>query len=292
MKWILIVTFLESISASIDIEISTELDTINTKSNHKGELTNRTTNFELFGLSDDKLKSCLKTYMGRVPDKIFFNNSNPWYLYRKYGWKEIVKVVIPKYVDVTKIKKQRKSLKERFYYNTNVNKVNFSVSICEKVENSFRVSWNGPVGIEGIINYDIILATQNRASSFKFNASFGQDSQFTVPITLGHGFCANVTLVPGQLARAELTVDITTVGIQITYEAYLSGVVALAYDRPHNGHHFWAPNIDHVLYTCGTKNGITSEQYINISYYDNANLVFLDLNSGITVDAFRVPVSE
>jgi hypothetical protein len=78
---------------------------------------------------------------------------------------------------------------------------------------------------------------------------------------------------------AELSGGRGQMKVRATYDAYVTGMLAVNYNPKYRNHHFWAPDVGRVMQAAGLKNSVRSTQDVKIDYYFDATVILRDVEN-------------
>lgn len=82
----------------------------------------------------------------------------------------------------------------------------------------------------------------------------------------------SVLLEPGEKVLAQIVASRINAKVKIEYESYLTGEVALNYNTPHKGHHFWNWKVESILEQNKQMNSCITIEMISIELHCNMKL--------------------
>lgn len=230
-----------------------------------------------FGIGgDDDLKRAVEKYFGKRPNDAFLHSPTPWEdLYKRYGWPQTQTVLEPKKAEILEITSEPKIVATQTLTNESNLTASYSSKISEQVTNSVSNTWSSSsqLSFSQMIKYEIGFLGIGGGGETKvgFEQTWGKSETVSKETTVGMETGVTVELKPGESATVELVASSGKMRVRITYEAYLTGDVAVNYYPKYNGHHFHALPIGEVVSSIGSQKLQITED-IEIGFYSNAKV--------------------
>lgn len=236
---------------------------------------------ETFKLSDENLKSALKSYFGEKPDDVYLRSPTPWGdLYLTNEWKQVTRTLKPLKAQILTVKYQPSLVTSKVFNYTSSKPGHFKALIRQDVENTVASTWerSGELSANSNIEYgiDIKAMAVSGKATFSYNSRWGEDVLKSQKVTVGSEAAVDVTLNPNQTVTAELYATRGSMKVQIDYEATLSGSVAVNYGNLYKDHHFWSVDINKVMAAGGWNRSILSSEVIDLGFYADSKAVLRD----------------
>ncbi|CAK1549368.1 unnamed protein product [Leptosia nina] len=239
-----------------------------------------------FNLTDGNLKSGSESYFGRRPDDAFVRSPTPWGdLFKTFGWKQVSRTLAPKRGRILSKTSEPQIVMHQIFENNSTKSATFNVGISQSLQNTMRSSWSKSEGLSigQEINYELDFGFIDIGgkTSLVFSSVYGKSSEKSQTVTVGTASHMDIMLQPGQSVLAELRATRGTLKVEMEYEASLSGDVAVNYNTPYKGHHFWALSVDTVMNRAGLGNDMVSRQIVEVGFYANSQIVVYDRHSSV-----------
>lgn len=273
--------------ARIDVQISGKFDDNNMNIYLSGSDAGVITDQErtTFQLTDSNLKNGVQAYFGKYPQDTFVRSPTPWGdLYESFGWSEVVRTLVPKTGRIVKISSEPMVLLQQIFENNSSKPAMFNVGISQAVATTVSSKWTkgGELSIEQEINYEFdIEVAETGSRSLSYSSLWGETAEKSQTVTVGSSSAMELMLQPGQTVVAQLEATKGSMLVEISYEASLSGAVAVNYDDVYKGHHFWGLDVNAVMTHGNIKNMLMSKEVIEIDFYSNAKVVVNDSVDGM-----------
>ncbi|XP_047508726.1 spherulin-2A-like [Pieris napi] len=239
---------------------------------------------DTFKLNDRNVKTGVEAYFGGWPDDAYLRSPTPWGdLFKSYGWPEVRRTLVPKRGRILSMTSQPQIVMQQIFENNSSKPATFNVGISQSLQNTMSSSWsksedltiNSDIGFD----FDIDFANIAGKTSMVFSSSYGSSSQKAQTVTVGSSSHVDVLLQPGQSVMAELHATRGSLKVEMEYEASVSGDVAVNYNTPYKGHHFWGLSVEAVMNKAGLSDHLTSKQVIDVGFFTSSNVVVYDRKS-------------
>ena len=242
-----------------------------------------------FHLGQNIYRSILaEYYTGKKPDNTFIRYRTPWSnyffrenLFEKYNWKELTITVSKKNLEMIKGNINNELIVENILDNATDRMQKMTPRFVHSFENTFSVKWTKERSLAKAIGLGFSLGMSESSFSGNFaftdTYSFGYDESKTsserISIESGGMFevpantCTKVAMY-GKSAKIKAVIE---------YEVTLSGNMVVTYDKPYNGHYYWAIEINNFLNYLKIPNKRNINQEIELSYLFNTYNKISDL---------------
>jgi hypothetical protein len=279
-------------SGGLSIEIVAGMNKASSSVRASGVIKTPVTDSDLYGFGVSKIGHCLGVWSGHNPGKNVYTtyaNDTKHNLFRKYNWTPVSRTLKAKSAKILEITAKPTIIGTAD--NTNISDVEgtFHYSIHEDITNSATSSWNTSNSLKISKDIDVGVKVSGVGASSKteiaYTHSWGKGGSKEQKTTVGSGSDISVVLQPGQSATAELTSSKGSMKVEVTYEATLTGSVAVSYSEPtaqygktHGEHRFWQVPIETVFAGCavevpgGLSQTLTFKEIINVGYYSKSKL--------------------
>ncbi|XP_073965588.1 U-megalopygitoxin(8)-Mc8-like [Choristoneura fumiferana] len=241
---------------------------------------------ETFKINDYQLKDAMEKWWGDRPDDVFVKSPTKWDdLYTRYSWAQVQRTLRPVSAKVLRLtKKQEVITKKTFCNHSKKNKASYSGSIKQERETTASTTWTNShsFSVNQKIEYSVGLSevlSAGGSTSFGFTGSWGSGTTKSETMMVGSGIGVKVDLEPGQQVQSVLSASLGTLEIEVQYEATLSGRVTVNYSNKHNGHYFWAPDVNAVLNAAGLPTRLMSTEIIKVGFYADEQVTNHDFGS-------------
>ncbi|CAH4037438.1 spherulin-2A-like [Pieris brassicae] len=237
-----------------------------------------------FKLNDRNVKTGVEAYFGGWPDDVYLRSPTPWGdLFKSYGWSEVRRTLVPKRGRILSMTSEPQVVMQQIFENNSSKPATFNVGISQSLQNTMSSSWSQSedLTIHSEIGFDFVIDFANIAgkTSMVFSSSYGSSSQKSQTVTVGSSSHVDVLLQPGQSVLAELHATRGSLKVEMEYEASVSGDVAVNYNTPYKGHHFWGLSVEAVMSKAGMSDHLTSKQVIEVGFFTSSNVVVYDRKS-------------
>lgn len=245
----------------------------------------------VFGITDAALKDAVGKNFGQVPDDAYLTSPTPWGdLYASYGWPQVSTVVVVQSATVLGVTSQPTVVATNTFTNSSTQSGTFECGVTQSVENTAEESWSSTdaISVAQSISYEIgFLGTgAGGETSLSYEHTWEQGGSESETFAIGSTQGVSVPLAPGQSVEAVLSASRGTMQVEITYNAYLVGDVAVNYGDTYQGHHFWALDIGAVMSSGGIPNAKTYTETIEIGFYADATTILQDPQTNEVVSSF------
>lgn len=267
----------------IKISVTAATDANASKATATGSIQHIITDAErkTFNISDSSLKSAVGKYFGKNPNDAYLHSPTPWNdLYKTYGWSQVSTVLVPVRAEILGISSQPDILATKTFTNNSSIKGSFNTSISQDVSNTVSSNWStgGTLSISEAIevgvNFEVVSAKST--TTLSYSQSWGVGGSKSQTTTVGSSSGVSVELDPGQSIEAQLSASKGSMKVQITYNAYLTGSVAINYNPTYKGHHFWALPVSSIMASAGIKNSVQSTEVMDIGFYADGKVEIKD----------------
>ncbi len=203
-----------------------------------------------YGLDDiEKTKDELADLMGKRPDKAWYKNptkpSDRENMYTDFDWEQVTTHLKVSGAKVIKDPTVTQVMMSSFYVENNTGdivneKIKASVSYTDTVEHTSNKSSSFDVGVSEKIEVGIKIAKSTTNLHFDYNYTYGssvtESESHTIELSLETG----INLDPGESLLVEILCTQETDTLELEYSSYLTGGVALEYNKDYNGHRkYW-----------------------------------------------------
>lgn len=239
-----------------------------------------------FKLGGEALRNAAGKYFDKKPTNAYLKSPTPWGdLYKTYKWEQVKTVIRPVRQEIITLNANPTILKKsKLENNTKDTVTQHSVSISESVTNEASFSWQVggdlTVGSEIEVGADFAGIGAKAKASISYTAKWGVSDTVKKAVTVGSETSVAISLNPGQKVVATLGASRGELVARITYEASLTGHLAVNYDPSYRGHHFHARDIATVMEAAGIENKITWVQEIKLDYYSDSTVSVTDVENG------------
>ncbi|VAW77803.1 hypothetical protein MNBD_GAMMA12-1074 [hydrothermal vent metagenome] len=268
----------------ISIKIIAGKDKASSRVIAKGRITNIVNNSDRnsFRIGDSALKKAIRKYFGKSPNDAYVKSKTPWGdLYRKYNWPQVKRILRVKSARILSITSKPVILSKKRLVNNSKNKATFNTAISETVSNTAQTSWSNSnsIKVSQKIKYEIgFLGTGGGGETgLEYTRNWGKGGSKSKTTSVGSSQGVSVLLEPGEHVVAQLTASRGIMKVRITYDAFLTGSLAINYNPKYKGHHFYSLGVNGVMHSGGIKNSVQVVQDIEVGYYSNGQVV-LDPN--------------
>ncbi|KAI8433544.1 hypothetical protein MSG28_015570 [Choristoneura fumiferana] len=234
-----------------------------------------------FRLNDGDLKDAVGRHARRRPDDVFLHSPTPWEdLYRKYNWDQVRTKLRPISTRVLGVRSKPVIVGKKYFENKSSFTAKYNGEVSQQIWKtvSTTTSKGGEITVGQEIEYTVNfgVGSAGGSTSFTFNNNWGESTTKSQTSVLSSGSSISLELQPGQAANAVLTANQGTMEVEVEYEATLSGSVACNYGSPHEGHHFWAYDVNAVLEAAGRPRSIRAKERISIGFYTDEHVTVYD----------------
>lgn len=247
----------------------------------------------IFGIQDAPLKNAVGKYFGRNPEDAFLHSPTPWGdLYKMYGWSQVVTILDVKSATITGITSEPIVVKTVPMINTSsTTRGTFHTDISDEVAFTTESNWSKTDTIEeGLkITYEYKFPGESSVggeTTLSYSHSWGEGGSESKSIAVGSDTGVSVDLDPGEAVVAELSASKGVMKVRIVYRAYVTGYVAVNYDKGYKGHHYWALGIGKVMRAAGLSNTREYTEDIEIGYYANSKVEIRDAKGRLRASFF------
>ncbi|CAH0403637.1 unnamed protein product [Chilo suppressalis] len=246
-----------------------------------------------FQLSDSRLKDAVRANFGKRPDDAYLRSPTPWGdLYSSYDWPQVTRTLSPQKATILEVSSQPTIVLTQHFENNSTKPATFTAKIQQSVQNTVTSSWEKggelTVGQDIEYGFDIKAVSVGGKTSFSFTSKWGESVSKSESVTVGSESGVTITLDPHQSVVAELYATRGSMRIKVDYEATLSGVTAINYSKPYQGHHFWALAINSVMSSGNIPRSVKSSEVIKMGYYSNSHVVIKDAHTKTML--YSVPI--
>jgi hypothetical protein len=234
-----------------------------------------------FGIQDAQLKDAVRQYFGRAPNDAYVRSPTPWGdLYQTYGWPQVETNVRVISATVTDNSLTQTALASKTLKNNSSITGTFTAQLSQSVTDTVETNWSqqNSVSVTQSVNYGIKII--GGETTFNYTYTWGQGGSQSTSVTVGDAVGVEVVLAPGQSVLATLSAGRGTLTVRVVYQATLSGLVAVNYDPPEQGHHFWAFDVNAVLRAGNLPTTYQITTDITIGYYSNGEVILTDPTTG------------
>jgi len=244
-----------------------------------------------FRIHDAQLKDAVRQYFRRAPNDAYLRSPTPWGdLYRTYGWPEVQVHTRVLSATVLSSNANIQALSTKVFKNNSSVPGVFNASLSQSVSDTTETNWSqaNSVSVTQMVKYGIEII--GGETTFGYSYTWGQGGSKSNSVTIGDTVGVEVPLNPGQSVIASLTAWRGTLRVRVTYVATLSGYTAVNYNPTHEGHHFWALDINSVLYAANLPTSVTITSDVDVNFYSNGEVTLVDPPSGAVISTHKVPV--
>ncbi len=239
-----------------------------------------------FGIGDSALKKAVEKYFGKKPNDVFVKSPTPWNdLYKTYGWSQVKTVLVPVKAEILGIDSQPDILATKTFTNNSSVKGTFNASISQEVSNTVSSNWStgGTLSISEAIEVgvNIEVFSAKSTTTISYSQSWGIGGSKSETSTVGSSAGVSVELDPGQSVEAKLSASKGSMKVLVTFNAYLTGSVAVNYNPTYKGHHFWALPVGSIMSSAGIKNSVQSTETFDIGFYDDGKIEIVNSKGAV-----------
>ncbi|XP_050673240.1 spherulin-2A-like [Leptidea sinapis] len=239
----------------------------------------------LFNLNRKQLKVAVKKHFKATPQNVYLKSPTPWNdLYKSNNWEQVSRILSIKSITVKEDKQKPTIVLSQDFENFSNSTVKVNTALSQSVENTITTSWitNKEWTVSQEISYDIniIFAKFAGSTGFSWTTTWGKSEEKSETTTIGATSAVETELKPGQSVSAVLSANRRSIRMEITYLATLRGNVAVHFNKPLNGHHFYGPSIISVMKNGEMETEITIVENINIGIFVDHSLKVYDKITG------------
>ncbi|MBV6288188.1 hypothetical protein [Pseudomonas aegrilactucae] len=250
-----------------------------------------------FNIQDASLKRAVAAYMGKSPNDAYVRSPTPWGdLYKTYNWPEVQSRFSVRSADVIGDNTVPVMLNTNTFKNNSSVPAEFNCGITQNVSVTSESNWSDTSSVEvgQSIDYSIgFLGTGiSGSTSLNYTQAWQKGGSQSETVELGSSAGVNTTLQPGQAVKATLSASKGKLKVKVVYQITLSGDAAVNYNPTYKGHHFYGMNINSVMNAGGLQTVITTTETVEIEYYTDVQIVLEDLQSGKTLETFKLDVKR
>lgn len=230
-----------------------------------------------FNIHDNNLKDAVDQYYGKRPHDAYLHSPTPWDdLYKRFYWPEVQTVLRVRRAEIVSISSAPTIIATRTFTNNSKTKsATFNTSISEQVTDTSTSSWSETSKIEINQKFSYGVTVQGE-TTLNYQHTWGHSGSETKTTTVGSTEGLTVELDPGESVVAHLSASKGTMKVRITYDASLTGDVAVNYNPTYKGHHFWGLGINGVMQAHGLPSTMSFTEDIEVGYYSNAKVELVD----------------
>ena len=245
---------------------------------------------QTFQINDIQLKNAVSKFFGKLPTDVFVKSSDSWPnkswsdLYSRYNWQQVQVNMQVRDIKITDIQSQPVIIASRYFKNSSSKPATFSANISESVTNTIESNWSSSTtaatnfSFTSTTEVSVELAKESiqYSTGFSLSETWGKGGSSSQATTVGSSSGLSVSLNPGEEVVADLIATRGTMKVRVNYIVYLSGNTAVNYQKPYQGHHFWAFPIENVLNASNLPSYRIVTEDIQIGYYSNASVIVQD----------------
>jgi hypothetical protein len=276
-----------SASDGFDIQIVAGKDAKSSSVKVKGHISEVITDDDRkkLKITDSDLKDAVADYFGKRPKDAYVKSNTPWGdLYTKYNWTQVHRNVRVHSARIVEVTSKPTVLSQKTLINNSNVAGTFGASISESVSNTTESNWSheDSFSVSQSFSYDVSFlgAGGGGETSMEYSHTWGQGGSESQEITVGSEQSVSVYLEPGQSVAATLNASRGSLKVQIVYEVYLTGSVAINYNPTYKGHHFWDLSVGSVMKSGGISNSYLVSETIEVGYYSNGEVVLGKVGKG------------
>ena len=229
--------------------------------------------------TDDKLKDAVAKHLGRRPNHAYCTSpaekkDNPSEdLFRVYGWPETTMNLIVTKTEILGFTSVPTIIASKVFSNNLDEPASMNVELSAEIALTTSSNWSSTdsLTLEQTVNYEVKLVAGKLGGSSMvgYTHEWGKGGEESKTTTVGTKSAMSATLPPHSKLKASLNASQGTMKVRITYMAYLAGNVAVDYEEPLRGHHFWPLRIESLLSKNNIKKSIIVTEDIEIGFFTN-----------------------
>lgn len=235
------------------------------------------TEIKSFRLTDENLKNAVEKYFGKKPNDVFLKSPTPWGgLYETYGWPQVKTILRPINAEIISISSKPVMLGSVKYTNGTDEPGTFKATVHSSVTDTVTDGWNNSNSISLSQSVSYTIGFIEGETSMAYEHGWGQSGSTSKEVEVGQTGGVELPLPAHSVRIAELSSYHGSLDVRITYQASLVGVVAVNYNPPYKGHHFWALDINSVMASASLPTTQTITEELDLDYYSNVSIKIVD----------------
>ncbi|CAG9573036.1 unnamed protein product [Danaus chrysippus] len=232
-----------------------------------------------FGLTEEVLRKSVWSYLGAVPDNVFYKSPTLFGdLYKTLNWEPVKMMMTPINTSILSVAMEPTLVMTKHLFNNKTEDLDIKTDVHQTFVNTVSATWDkeGELGVEKIRHgFDFDTAMDH--SYFSFVSKMGEDFERSWPMTLHTE--VQVTLKPDQHVIAEVYATKRTAIMRVDFETTLTGTVAINFDKEYKGHRFWSLDINTLLLSDGLNRSMHFSEVLELVHFTEASLVIKDANT-------------
>lgn len=231
-----------------------------------------------FNLTQEAIEKAVQVYSGEKATDVFIKSPTPWNdLYKTYKWREVKREFKIKDIRLINITHEERNMSIKDFRNDG----NDTKVIKGEVRDAYdsfisRHYWSGNIKVNASLIYNL-TRPYDPPLLYAYSSDVGQfylgSGLNSITITKTR---AKFTLEPNQTAKFYVKANQVTVRVMVEYETNLIGDVVVNYENKHEGHHFWAYDINEVLSASNMTSTVRTNEYVEVYYLQDFKTQIVD----------------